>query len=247
MNGSLADRVAIITGATGGIGGAVAKRLAEAGATCLLLGRNRERGERVQAEVAKIGSARFEPCDVSDASDVDRIVALVKETYGRADVLVNNAGLTRDGLLMRMKEEDWDIVLDTNLKSMFLLTRGFTSMMTRARWGRIINITSVVGLAGNAGQANYAASKAGVVGFTKAVAKELAARGITVNAIAPGFIETGMTEKMDEKARDMLLGRIAARRFGSPEDVAPAVHFFASPEAAYITGQVLTVDGCLSI
>jgi 3-oxoacyl-[acyl-carrier protein] reductase len=246
MTGDLTGRIAVVTGATSGIGAGIARRLASAGATCVLVGRSRERGESL---VEEIGRERviFEPCDVAQAADVDALIGRIKERHGGVHVLVNNAGITRDGLLLRMKEEDWDAVLDTNLKSVYLMTRAVAGMMLKARWGRIVNITSVVGLWGNAGQANYAASKAGVVGFTRSIARELAPRGITANAVAPGFIETPMTDRLNEETRTRLRERIPVGRLGTVDDVAGAVHFLASPEASYITGQVLSVDGCLSI
>jgi 3-oxoacyl-[acyl-carrier protein] reductase len=181
--------------------------------------------------------------DVSDGAAVGAAAEAILTEAGRVDILVNNAGVTRDGLLMRMHEEDWDTVLDTNLKGAFLFTKGFTRALIKQRSGRIINVASVIGLIGNAGQANYAASKAALIGFTKSVARELATRGITVNALAPGFIETDMTASLGEQVKSELLGRIPLNCFGQPEDVAAAALFLASPAARYITGQVLTVDG----
>jgi len=247
MFGALEDRVALVTGATSGIGAGIARALSAAGARCLLVGRNAERGQAVLESLPGRAESHFEAGDLTEPDDVARIVRAAKDHFGGVHVLVNNAGITRDGLLLRMKEEDWDAVLTTNLKSAYALTRAVASLMVRARWGRIINITSVVGIHGNAGQANYAASKAGLIGFTRSVAKELAPRGITANAIAPGFIETPMTDALDDETRTLLLDRIALRRFGSVDDVANVVRFLASEEAAYVTGQVLSVDGCLSM
>lgn len=244
---SLEGRVAVVTGATGGIGGAIGRVLAVAGASCILLGRDEEKGKALVAEIGADERVTFARCDVSSKDDVDRVVRLAKDRFGGLDVLVNNAGVTRDGLLIRMKEEDWDTVMAVNLKSVYLLTKAAATLMMKARYGRIINITSIVGVMGNAGQANYAASKAGIIGFTKSIAKELGPRGITVNAIAPGFIETPMTDVLGEEARKALLGRIPGGRFGTPDDVAHAVRFFASAEAGYVSGQVLGVDGMLSI
>ena len=189
------------------------------------------------------GKAALFQADVSDSAQVEQMVASVLETFGSLDILVNNAGITRDGLLMRMKEEDFDAVLDTNLKGIFHVTKAVTKIMMKQRSGRIVNMASVVGIIGNAGQTNYAAAKAGVIGFTKSAARELAARGITVNAVAPGFIATDMTAAMPEKAKEATLAAIPLRRMGTPEDVANAVLFLVSDQAAYITGQVVKVDG----
>ena len=187
------------------------------------------------------------PCDVSNAASVESLFATVKETFGRVDILVNNAGITRDILLLRMSEEDWDMVLDANLKGTFLCTRAAAKLMLKQKYGRIINITSVNGQVGSPGQANYSASKAGVIGLTKTVARELASRGITVNAVAPGFIDTQMTDFVSGEARDKILEKIPVGRFGTAEDVGAAVAFLASDAASYMTGQVLTVDGGLTV
>jgi 3-oxoacyl-[acyl-carrier protein] reductase len=247
MFGSLEGRAAIVTGSTGGIGRAIARTLNEGGARCLLLGRDEERGRELLRSLADPDRARFERCDVARADEIERSVALAKETFGGVHILVNNAGITRDNLILRMSEGDWDAVMNVNLKAQYLFTRWCAAIMLRERWGRIINITSVVGLSGNAGQANYAAAKAGIIGLTKSVAKELAGKGITANAIAPGFIETPMTDGLRDEHRAALRARIPVGRFGTPEDVANLVRFLGSNEASYINGQVLGVDGGLSV
>lgn len=237
-------RVAVVTGGARGIGRAMTRALAAAGAKVVVSGRNQEALEEACAEVvAGGGEAIAVQADVAQESEADRLAEKTLEAFGKAEILINNAGVTRDGLLLRMSDKDWDEVLDTNLKGAFHCTRAFARPMVKQRWGRVVNITSVIGLMGNAGQANYAASKAGLIGLTKAVAKELASRHITVNAVAPGFIETAMTEALGDKARDALMTRIPLGRLGKPEDVAHAVLFLCSEEAGYITGQVLTVDG----
>jgi 3-oxoacyl-[acyl-carrier protein] reductase len=244
VSGSVAGRVAVVTGGARGIGRAMTRVLAAAGAKVVVSGRNQEALEEACAEVvASGGEAIAVQADVAQEADADRLVERTVEAFGKAEILINNAGVTRDGLLLRMSDKDWDEVLDTNLKGAFHCTRAFARPMVRQRWGRIVNITSVVGLMGNAGQANYAASKAGLIGLTKAVAKELASRHITVNAVAPGFIDTAMTEALGEKAREGLTSRIPLGRLGKPEDVAHAVLFLCSEEAGYVTGQVLAVDG----
>jgi 3-oxoacyl-[acyl-carrier protein] reductase len=205
---------------------------------------NREKAEAVVGEIQEMGRRSVAiQADVSQAEQVDAMVKQVVEAFGRIDILVNNAGITRDNLLLRLKEEDWDAVLSTNLKGVFLCTKAVTRQMMKQRFGRIINISSVVGLIGNPGQANYVAAKAGVIGLTKTAARELASRGISVNAVAPGFIETDMTAVLGEETREQMLGQIPLGRFGSAEDVAGAVAFLASDDAAYITGQTLNVDG----
>jgi 3-oxoacyl-[acyl-carrier protein] reductase len=237
-------RVAAITGGGKGIGRAIADRLACRGTKVVLSGRDAAALETACGEIrAKGGEALAVPGDVSKAVDADQLCAKTLEAFGRADILVNNAGITRDNLVMRMSEQEWDEVLDTNLKGAFLCIKAFTRPMMKQRWGRIVNVSSVVGLTGNPGQANYVASKAGVIGLTKAVAKELASRHITVNAVAPGFIETAMTAGLSEKVREGLQAQIPLGRLGSPEDVAHAVAFLCSEEAGYVTGQVLSVDG----
>ena len=239
----LSGKVALVTGSTRGIGRSIASTLAAAGARVAVVGRDRANAQAVAAE---LGDAhRGFGCDVSDPTQVAALVAAVEEQLGSCDILVNNAGITRDNLMLRMKDDDWDAVLDANLRSAFVAIRAASRGMMKRRWGRIINITSVVGLMGNKGQANYAASKAGLIGLTKSVAKELASRNIVCNAVAPGFIETDMTDAMTAEARAVLQGQIPLERLGAPGDVAQAVAFLASDMAAYMTGQVLVVDGGL--
>lgn len=233
---------ALVTGGSRGIGLAIARELASAGARVAVVGRNAEGAQRAAGELPGDGHRGYS-ADVSDPEAVNGLVKAVEEDLGSLEILVNNAGLTRDNLLMRIKDEDWDVVLDTNLKGAFNTIRAASRGMMKRRAGRIINITSVVGLTGNKGQANYAASKAGLIGLTKSVAKELASRGILVNAIAPGYIETDMTAELPEEARTTLSSQIALGRLGQPQDIAPVVRFLAGPGAAYITGQVLVVDG----
>src|SRR5437016_12009299 len=242
--GQLANQIAVVTGAGRGIGRAIALKFAAEGADVVCVSRTAENSEKVAAEIRALGRRAWAwPVDVADSKAVAEAGEKIVAQAGRVDVLVNNAGVTRDGLLMRMSEEDWDTVLDTNLKGAFLFTRAFARTFIRQRSGRIINVASVLGLIGNAGQCNYASSKAAVIGFTKSVARELASRGITVNALAPGFIETDMTAGLNEDTRNELLKRIPLNSFGMPEDVACAALFLASPAARYVTGQVLTVDG----
>jgi 3-oxoacyl-[acyl-carrier protein] reductase len=245
MQISLKDKVALVTGGSRGIGRAIALALAGAGATVVVNYRGNQAAadETVAAITAAEGRALAVQADVSTAEDVERLFKTAAEQFGRVDILVNNAGITRDTLLLRMKDDDFDAVLDTNLRGLFLCTRAALRPMTRARFGRIINITSVVGLVGNAGQANYAAAKAGIIGFTKSAAREMASRGITVNAVAPGYIETELTGVLDEKVRAAILENVPLGRLGTPEDVAGVVCFLASNAAAYITGQTFTVDG----
>ncbi|MBI3040586.1 MAG: 3-oxoacyl-[acyl-carrier-protein] reductase [Chloroflexi bacterium] len=244
----LANRVAIVTGSSRGIGRAIALKLAEVGATVVITGSSDAATvDSVAEEVRAMNRQSLAILvDVSLSSDVDRMVAETVATYGRLDILVNNAGITRDQLVLRMSDEDWDKVLNVNLKSVFLCTRAVLRHMLKQRWGRIISITSIVALTGNAGQANYASAKAGIIGFTRTIAREVASRGITANAIAPGFIETRMTQRLGEKQRQELTGRIPLGYLGTPRDVAEAVAFLASEEARYITGQVLNVDGGLA-
>ena len=239
----LTGRVALVTGSTRGIGRSIAEALAAAGARVAVVGRNAAKAEAVAAELG--GDAKGFGCDISDPSAVTALVEAVEAAFGSCDILVNNAGITKDNLMLRMKDEDWDAVLDTNLKAAFVAIRAVQRGMMKRRWGRIINIASVVGLMGNKGQANYAASKAGLIGLSKSVAKELASRNILCNVVAPGFIRTDMTDAMVPAAVEALLAAIPLERLGDPADIAGVVTFLASDRAAYITGQVLPVDGGL--
>lgn len=241
----LTGKVAVVTGASRGIGKAIACKLASQGAKVVVnYNGSREKAEAVKAEIeAQGGTAVLYQCDVSDFASCEAFIQDVIKEQGSLDILVNNAGITRDGLLMKMSEEDFDKVLDTNLKGTFNTIRFAARQMIKQRSGRIINMSSVVGVSGNAGQANYAASKAGVIGLTKAVAREVASRGVTVNAIAPGFIQTDMTDVLSDKVKEAMVGQIPLGRFGQTEDIAEAVAFLASDSAGYITGQVLHVDG----
>ncbi|MEO7501601.1 MAG: 3-oxoacyl-[acyl-carrier-protein] reductase [Gemmatimonadaceae bacterium] len=241
MQIDLTNKVALVTGSTRGIGREIATVLRGCGARVAVVGREKEKAEA--AALALGGGAIGFACDVSDSSAVSQLVADTESAFGSLDILVNNAGLTRDNIVMRLKDDDWDSVLDANLRGAFATIRAASKGMMKRRWGRIINISSVVGLIGNKGQANYAASKAGLIGLTKTVAKELASRNILVNAIAPGFIETEMTDAMTPEARKGLIDAIPLGRLGTPADVAQAVAFLSSDYAAYITGQVLVVDG----
>lgn len=240
----LSNQVAVVTGAGRGIGRAIALKLAAAGADVVCVSRTQENSDKVAAEVQAAGRKSWSVAvDVADSKAVTGAAEKILADAGRVDILVNNAGVTRDGLLMRMSEEDWDTVLNTNLKGAFSFTKAFSRPLIKQRSGRIINISSVIGLIGNAGQCNYAASKAALIGLTKSVARELASRNITVNAVAPGFIETDMTAVLDEKMKSEISQKIPLNCLGKPEDIAEAVLFLASPAARYITGQVLTVDG----
>jgi len=240
----LANQIAVITGAGRGIGRGIALKFAAEGADIVCVSRTMENSEKVASEVCAAGRRAWaHAVDVADAAAVITASEKILAETGRVDILVNNAGVTRDGLLMRMSEADWDMVLNTNLKGAFLFTKAFTRAFLKQRSGRIINVASVIGLIGNAGQCNYAASKAALLGFTKSVARELASRGITANALAPGFIETDMTSGFTSEMRNEMLKQIPLNRFGQPEDIADAALFLAGPAARYITGQVLTVDG----
>ena len=240
MQIDLTGRVALVTGSTRGIGHEIASTLAACGARVAVIGRSLERAEAVAGEFS---GARGFAADLADPAAVRTLVEDVETAFGGVDILVNNAGLTRDNILLRLKDEDWDAVLDTNLRAAFLTIRAAARGMIKRRWGRIINITSVVGLIGNKGQANYAASKAGLIGLTKSVAKELASRNILTNAIAPGFIETDMTDALSDEVRRGLTSQIPLERLGTPSDIASMVAFLASDHAGYITGQVFVVDG----
>ena len=240
----LSEKVAIVTGSARGIGREIALRLAEAGAAVVVS--DVADAKPVAEEIKKMGQKSLAvAADVTSASDVAGLVEKATAEYGRIDILVNNAGIARDQLLMRMSDEDWEAVLNVNLKSVFLCTRAVLRQMVKQRWGRIISISSIVGIVGNPGQANYSSSKAGVIGFTKTIAREVGSRGITVNAIAPGFIVSKMTDQLSEEQKGEMLKRIPLGFLGTPRDVAEAVAFLASEEARYITGQVLGVDGGL--
>jgi 3-oxoacyl-[acyl-carrier protein] reductase len=240
----LTNQIAVVTGAGRGIGRAIALGFAAEGANVVCVSRSLENAERVANEVRGLGRTSWAyAVDVADAAAVQASADTILNAAGRVDILVNNAGITRDGLLVRMSEADWDAVLDTNLKGAFLFTKALARAFMKQRSGRIINIASIVGLIGNAGQTNYASSKAALIGFTKSVARELASRGILVNAIAPGFIDTDMTSVLKEELKTEMLKTIPLGTFGQPEDIASAALFLAGPGARYITGQVLTVDG----
>ena len=240
----ITNQIAVVTGAGRGIGRAIALKFAQEGADVVVVSRTQENSEKVATEIRTFGrQAWAHAVDVSDAVAVNAAAEKILAEAGKVDILVNNAGVTRDGLLMRMSDADWDTVLNTNLKGAFLVTKAFSRAMIKARSGKIINISSVIGLIGNAGQCNYAASKAGLIGFTQSCAKELAGRGITVNAIAPGFIETDMTAELKEEMKAALLKQIPLGCLGQSEDIAGAALYLASPAARYVTGQVLTVDG----
>ncbi len=244
----LQKKKALVTGGTAGIGKEIALIYAQNGADVCIFGTNSERGQQVVAELTqnKIRDDQFfsfEAVNVSDKANVDAAIAHLLEQWGQIDILVNNAGITRDGLLMKMSEEDWDTVIDVNLKSVYNLSQALVRSMIKAKTGKIINISSVVGLTGNAGQVNYAASKSGIIGLTKALAQELAKRGICVNCIAPGFIMTKMTDVLNDKVKEEILRKIPMEKLGSTRDIAHAALFLASDMSNYITGQVLTVDG----
>jgi 3-oxoacyl-[acyl-carrier protein] reductase len=241
----LSGKSALITGASGGIGQAIARALRRQGAA---VGLSATRVEALEALARDLGGdAKVLPCDLNNGEATEALVKQAEEALGRVDILINNAGITRDNLMMRMKDEEWRQVLEVNLSAGFRLARSALRAMMKQRWGRIIGITSIVGVTGNPGQANYAASKAGMIGLSKALAHEVASRGITVNCIAPGFVETAMTERLPEQQRQKLLGAIPSQRLGTPEDVAAAAVFLASEEAGYITGQTLHVNGGMAM
>ena len=241
----LDNKIALVTGASRGIGKAIAIALAKAGATVIInYAGNANAAQEVATEIMEnSGKAIIIQADVASAEAVENMVKMIVEQFGRIDILVNNAGITRDNLLMRMKESDWDDVINTNLKGVYNCTKSISRIMMKQRYGRIINVSSVSGVAGNAGQANYSASKAGIIGLTKSAAKELASRGITCNAIAPGFVKTEMTDVLSDEVKENAKKQIPLGRFAEPEDIANAAVFLASDKAAYITGQVLLVDG----
>jgi len=248
MKIELSERVAVVTGASRGIGRAVAVALASAGASVACVA-SKEANAQATVDAIRAAGGRAEAfgCDVGRPSDITALADAVAKSFGRVDILVNNAGITRDGLLMRMSEEDWDTVLDTNLKGAFLVVKAFSRHLLRSKCGRVINIASVVGISGNGGQANYAASKGGLIAFTKSVSKEIGSRGITANAVAPGFIATDMTDALTAEQRDAMVKGITLARTGTPDDVAGVVTWLASDLAAYVTGQVIAVDGGLRL
>jgi 3-oxoacyl-[acyl-carrier protein] reductase len=242
---NLTGKTALVTGASGGIGGAIAKALHGQGATVAISGTRREALEKLAAELKE--RVHVLPCDLSNAAATEELPKQAEAAMGKLDILVNNAGLTRDNLAMRMKDEEWQTVIDVNLTSGFRLARAAMRGMMKRRWGRIIGITSIVGVTGNPGQANYAAAKAGMIGMSKALAQEIASRGITVNCVAPGFIETAMTDALTEEQKARLLPSVPAGRLGHSDEIASAVVFLASDEAAYITGQTIHVNGGMAM
>jgi 3-oxoacyl-[acyl-carrier protein] reductase len=241
----LTGKTALVTGASGGIGGAIARALHRQGATVAISGTKREALDGLAAELD--GRTHVLPCNLADKAEVEKLVPAAEAAMGRLDILVNNAGITRDGLFMRLKDEDWDEVIAVDLTAGFRLARAAVRGMMRRRDGRIIGITSVVGVTGNAGQGNYAAAKAGMIGMTKSLAQEVASRGVTVNCIAPGLIETAMTSGLADKQREAILGRVPLGRLGSAADIAAAAVFLASPEGAYVTGQTIHVNGGMAM
>jgi 3-oxoacyl-[acyl-carrier protein] reductase len=241
----LTGKTALITGASGGIGGAIARALHAAGASVMLSGTRAEALDSLAGELKE--RAYVQTCNLGDAASIEALIKAADAAMGKTDILVNNAGLTRDTLMMRMKDDDWQSVLDVNLTAAFRLTRGVLRGMMKNRWGRIVNITSIVGVTGNPGQVNYAASKAGMIGMTKSLAAEVASRGITANCVAPGFIETPMTDVLTDEQKAKLLGGIPAGRLGGPADIAAATLYLASEEAAYVTGQTLHVNGGMAM
>jgi len=242
---NLTGKTALITGASGGIGAAIAKALHDAGATVAISGTRVAVLEDLKTQIGE--RAHVLPCNLSSAEDVEKLIPAAEAAMGGLDILVNNAGITKDGLAMRMKDEDWQSVIDVNLTSNFRLSRAAMRLMMKKRWGRIINVTSILGVTGNPGQANYVASKAGLIGLTKSLAQELATRNVTVNCVAPGFIATPMTEVLNDKQKEAILSRIPAGRMGGPQDIAAAVAYLASEEAGYVTGQTLHVNGGMAM
>jgi 3-oxoacyl-[acyl-carrier protein] reductase len=242
---NLTGKTALITGASGGIGAAIATSLHLAGATIAISGTRQAVLEELKSQIGD--NVHVLPCNLSNAEDVEKLVPAAEGAMGALDILVNNAGITKDGLAMRMKDEDWQSVIDVNLTSNFRLCRAAMRGMMKKRWGRIINITSIVGVTGNPGQVNYVASKAGIIGMTKSIAQELAARNVTANCVAPGFIATPMTDVLNEKQKEAILGRIPAGRMGGPNDIAAAVVYLSSEEAGYVTGQTLHVNGGMAM
>ena len=243
----LTDQVALVTGASQGLGQAIAVALGAAGAKVACVARNADKLAQTVSQISDLGGeAVAKPCDVTDRESVDRVVDEVHDAWGRLDILVNNAGVTRDTLLPRMSDEEWDTVINTNLRGAFLFSRAASRLMMRQRYGRIINISSVSGIIGNPGQTNYSASKAGMIGLTRSLSRELAGRKVTINAVAPGFIESDMTRALGDVVLTEVKKRVPAKRLGTPSDVAACVLFLASPAASYITGQVLVVDGGLT-
>jgi 3-oxoacyl-[acyl-carrier protein] reductase len=241
----LTDRTALVTGATGGIGAAIARTMHAKGAVIAISGR---RGDMLDALAGQLaGRVHVLPCDIADKADVEALVPAAEQAMGHLDILVNNAGITRDQIFMRMKDEDWDQVLAVDLTAAFRLARAAVRGMMRRRFGRIIGIASVVGVTGNAGQANYAAAKAGMIAMTKSLAQEVASRGVTVNAIAPGFIETAMTDVLTDKQKESILARVPAGRLGEPDDIAAGALYLASNEGAYVTGQTLHINGGMAM
>jgi len=242
------DEIVLVTGSSRGIGKEIAQAFAEEGATVMIVDLNADLAEATQAEFTEKGfKAESFCCDVTNAQNVQEIITKILDKYKRIDILVNNAGITKDNLLLRMSESDWDDVVSVNLRGTFVCTKAVAKAMIKAKKGRIVSIASIIGIRGNAGQANYAATKAGVIGFTKSVARELASRGITANAIAPGYIQTAMTAKLSDNVREDLLKQIPLGTLGTPQDVAGACLFLASKEASYITGQTIVVDGGMAI
>ncbi len=241
----LTDKTALVTGATGGIGGAIARALHASGAVVAISGTRAEMLNGVAGQLG--GRVHVLPCNLADKADVESLVPAAEAAMGHIDILVNNAGITRDNIFMRLKDDEWDDVIAVDLTAGFRLARAAVRGMMRRRFGRIIGITSVVGVTGNAGQANYAAAKAGMIGMTKSLAQEVASRGVTVNAIAPGFIETPMTDALTDKQKDSILARVPAGRLGSPDDVAAATVYLASHEGAYVTGQTLHINGGMAM